>query len=316
MRRLQGLLLLACAAGPALAQISARARIDSTEFFVGDPITVHVDLHHPEGTVLRRAEFDTSSGFVVLQAHPFGTPGPTLTRGEYVVARYDSVQTVIPPVTVWYSLPGDTATRTVSTNQLVVTVRTVQVDTSQQFKDLKPPLAVPISWLEVAIYAGSVLLLAVLGWLAYRFWKKRQARRSGEEYHPPARPAHVIALEELATLKEKQLWQQGKIKEYYSELTEILRRYFEHRYAHPALEETTDEILSGLQKLRFPSDMLVRIETLLRRADLAKFAKQRPAVTEHEDSMAAVYDVVDRTKIVAMTPVPSGEAQEGTRVAG
>jgi hypothetical protein len=32
--------------------------------------------------------------------------------------------------------------------------------------------------------------------------------------------------------------------------------------------------------------------------------------------MAAVYDVVDRTKIVAMTPVPSGEAQEGTRVAG
>lgn len=306
-------LLLAASAD---AQVSARARVDSTEYLVGDPITVHIDLHHPEGTIFQRATFDTSSGFVVLQAHPLGTPGPTLTRGEYVIARYDSVQAVIPPVTVWYSLPGDTATRTATTNQLLVSVRTMQIDTSQQIKDLKPPLSVPITWLEVALYGGGALALATLVWLGYRYWKKRKTRRSGEEYRPPDRPAHTIALEELATLKEKKLWQQGKIKEYYSELTEILRRYVEHRYSQPALEETTDEILAGLQKLRFPPEMLDRVETLLRRADLAKFAKQRPAVTEHEDSMTVVYDVVDRTKIVSMTPVPAGEAQGGHRVAG
>ena len=306
---------LLCAAS-AQAQVSARARVDSTEYLVGDPITVHLDLHHPEGTVFHRAAFDTTGGFAVLEAHPLGSPGPTLTRGEYVIARYDSVQAVIPPVTIWYSLPGDTARRTAKTNQLVVSVRTVQVDTSQQFKDLKPPLSIPISWRELVLYGGAFLLLAVLLWLGYRTWKKRRARRTGEEYHPPERPAHTIALEELARLKEKKLWQQGKIKEYYSELTEILRRYLEHRYSQPALEETTDEILVGLQKLRFPAEMLNRVETLLRRADLAKFAKQRPAVSEHEDSMAVVYDVVDRTKIVPMTPVQPAVVQGGPRVAG
>jgi len=310
------LFVLLGAVSSADAQVSARARVDSTEFTVGDPITVHIDLHHPEGTVFRKAVFDTSSGFVVLQEHPFGNPGPTLTRGEYVIARYDSVQAVVPPVTVWYSLPGDTATRTAATNQLLVTVRTVAVDTSKQFKDLKPPLSVPIGWLEIALYAGGAALAAALAWLAYRYWKRRKARRSGEVYRAPERPAHVIALEELSELKEKKLWQQGKVKEYYSELTEILRRYFEHRYDHPALEETTDEIIEGLQKLRFPPEMIARIEMLLRRADLAKFAKQRPGVTEHEDSMAVVYEVVDKTKIVSMTPVPAGEAQGGSRVAG
>lgn len=312
------LLVLPLAGLPAEAgaQVSARARVDSTEYVVGDPITLQLQLHHPEGTVFHAAVFDTAAGFAVLEQRPFAVPGNTLTRGEYIIARYDSVQAVIPPVTVWYSLPGDTARRSVMTNQIVVAVRTVQVDTSQAFKDLKPPLAVPISWQEIGLYALAAILLGALGWLAYRYWKRRAAKKAGTAYTPPPRPAHVIAFEELSRLKEKKLWQQGKVKEYYSELTEVFRRYVENRYDHPALEETTDEILEGLKKLHFPGDLSGKVDAVLRRADLAKFAKQRPGLSEHEESLAVVYEVVDKTKIVPMTPVSHHEPQRGTRVAG
>jgi hypothetical protein len=99
-------------------------------------------------------------------------------------------------------------------------------------------------------------------------------------------------------LKEKRLWQQGLIKQFYSEATEIFRRYIENRYRQEALEQTTDEIVSGLLRLKMPGDLVGRAEETLRRADLVKFAKQVPGIPEHEQTLKFVYDFVDRTKIV------------------
>ena len=76
------------------------------------------------------------------------------------------------------------------------------------------------------------LVVLALGYLGYRYWKKRKAASGDAAYTPPPRPAHIIAIDELGALKAKKLWQQGHVKEYYSELTEILRRYFENRYTH------------------------------------------------------------------------------------
>jgi hypothetical protein len=304
------LLVIVLAPRAVQSQVSVHAHVDSTDYVVGDPITVKLEVHHPEGTRLLGAVFDTTGGFILLDQHPLATPGATMTRGEYVVARYDSVQTYIPPITVSYILPGDTTHRAATSHAIAIAVRTVSVDTSQAIKDLRPPLSIPLSLREIVLYAGALVLLAGLVWLAIWWWRRRK-RATGEAYTPPARPAHVVAMEELALLKEKKLWQQGLLKEYYSELTEILRRYIENRYSQPALEETTDEIIIGLRKLRFPVELLNEIEEMLRSADLVKFAKQRPGINEHENAMALVYDIIDRTKIVPMTPVPVQEGKEG-----
>jgi hypothetical protein len=161
----------------------------------------------------------------------------------------------------------------------------------------------PLAWEDVALYGGIAFLVAALGWLGYRYWKKRKLTKGEDGYLPPPRPAHVVAIEELGALKAKKLWQAGHVKEYYSELTGILRRYFENRYTMPALEETTDEIMEGLRKLRPGAELLHNTETVLRLADLVKFAKHTPSMSDHEQSMEAVYVFVDRTKIVDMTPV-------------
>ena len=290
----------------------ARARVDSTEFRVGDRINVRVDLIHPPGAVIRSDVPDTLDKYQVIERHPLQDITDTLTTGLYVVARYDSGTALLPPLRFSGSAPGDSVRKTVATNPLLLTVTTVPVDTSQDIRDLKPPLSVPLTLQEILLYGGILLAAVVLLYFGYRYWKKRRTRAAGEAYAPPPRPAHLIAFEQLAKLKEKKLWQQGHIKEYYTEVTDILRGYFEARYTMMALEETTDEIITGLARLRFPEKMLADTERILRRADLVKFAKVHPDISEHEEIFTVVHEIVDKTKIVAMTPVAGSEAKAVT----
>ena len=310
MRRLfvlVSMLVLSCAAAPA-QEASGRAWVDSSSYLLGDWIRVHVDIVHPRGARLTPLVGDSVNGFQVLERLPMQSEGDTTASMDFVLARYDSGRAIIPPLTFQYVLPNDSAARSFSTNALMVNVRRVEVDTTLAIKDIKPPLSIPLSLADVLLYGGIAIAAAVLLYFLYRLWRKRRTKQSGEDYTPPSRPAHVIAYEELALLKEKKLWQQGLVKEYYSEATEILRRYLENRYSLQALEETTDEILEGLQKLRMTQDLLNAMEDILRRADLVKFAKHQPGIPEHEEILVVITNVVDRTKIVEMTPVTHPEA--------
>ena len=282
--------------------VSARAWVDSTDYLIGDPITVHVVVEHPKGATVQPVLEDTLAGFALLHRIPPTRQGENATETGVVVARYDSGSATVPPLVYFYSLPG-AAPDTVSTPPVAVTIHTVPVDTSQAFKDLKPPLSVPWTLAEIALYAGMILLVAALGYLAYWYWKKRKRVERGEVYVPPPKAPHVLAYEELAALKEKKLWQQGLIKQYYSEVTEVLRRYIERRFEVMALEETTDEILAGLRSKQLDNGVMAETEKILKRADLVKFAKYTPGIPEHEEMMVVVYNVVDKTKPVAMTPV-------------
>jgi hypothetical protein len=303
------LILFAGAGVEARAQsASARARLDSTTFLLGDRIIVHVDLRHSRGLTLQPLVGDSINGFTVLGQSGLQNITDTTALAEFVLAKYDSGTAVIPALPFMFFLPGDTASHVTMTNELQVTINTVPPDTTKDIKDLKPIMSLPIAWEDVATYGGIGLVVLALAYLGYRYWKKRKAASGDAAYAPPPRAAHIIAMDELGALKAKQLWQQGHVKEYYSELTEILRRYFENRYTLPALEETTDEIMDGLRKLRPGAELLHSTEAVLRMADLVKFAKHNPSTTEHEQSLESVYVFVDRTKIVDMTPVaPAGK---------
>jgi hypothetical protein len=293
-----------------VSRLSAYAHADSSSYLVGDWITMHVDLVHPKGAVIHPVLGDSAGGFLVLDRRPVVPTSDTTSSTAFVVAKYDSGSATFPSVPFSVIVPGDSAPRTVSTKPVVLTVVTVPVDTSKDIRDLKPPMAIPVSLAEILEFGGGGLLALLLLYLGWRYWKRWRARRGGKEgvYVPPSRPAHEVAFEQLALLKEKKLWQQGLIKQYYSEATEIFRRYLETRYTLQAMEETTDEILAGLRKLRFPDPMLGTAERILRRADLVKFAKFEPGIADHEEMITVIHDFVDRTKIVQMAPaVPAEE---------
>ena len=281
----------------------ARATVDSTRYLVGDAIPVHVQISHAPGAAVRPLFADTIGGFTILGSSPLRVEGERVSVGDVVVAKYDSGDATLPPLQFLVTLATDSAGQTVATGELHFTIQTVPVDTAQDIKDLKSPLSIPLTWQEILLGCALLLLVAAMGYLFYRWWKRRLLP-AAEVSAAPSRPAHVIALEELGTLKQKKLWQQGLIKPYYTEVTDILRRYLENRYRLMALERTTDEILDDLRRIRMTGELLKKADHLLRRADLVKFAKHQPATPEHDESIQIVYDVVERTRIAENAAAP------------
>ncbi|MFN0158199.1 MAG: hypothetical protein ACKVRP_09035 [Bacteroidota bacterium] len=276
--------------------VTARAWVDSTRFLIGDWIKVHVDLKHPVGVQFRAIVGDTLGDFHIIERGPVNSKDPPVTTTHLVVARYDSGVAVLPPIPFLYASAGDTSSRRIETNPVVLTIAIVEVDTSQAIKDIKPPLSIPWTLAEIALLVGIVLALAGLAYFGYRYWKKRQVKDVAEVYVAPPRPAYVLALEELGVIKEKKLWQQGLIKQYYSEVTEVVRRYFENRYAFMALEQTSDEIMFALKRHPGAQGIWNETERALRLADLVKFAKYQPGVSEHEELMLVAYEIIEKTK--------------------
>jgi len=303
-------------AGPGLAQpqprpVKALASADSSHYLIGDWIRVTVELRHPRGATFQPSIPDSIAGFTVLQRLPFVPMSDTVTRTGVIIARYDSASAVLPGLTYLSAVPGDTALIPVSTNTVSLAVQRIPVDSAGQARDLKPVMSIPYTLAEILLFAGVLLLLAAGGYFAYRLFRKKRQKGTVDTRLPILKAAHVVAYEQLAALKEKRLWQQGKVKEYYSELTEILRRYLEDRFGLMALEETTAEIIEGLQRKKLLPRIIGEVSEVLVRADLVKFAKHKPEIGEHDASLKTVYDIVERTKAApaAQTAAPPpGEA--------
>jgi hypothetical protein len=127
----------------------------------------------------------------------------------------------------------------------------------------------------------------------------------------PKEPAHVIAMRELARLKEEELWQKGEVKEYYSRLSDIIRRYIDDRYGISSPELTTDETVRMLQRAAVTTtDQMTLVKDLLLLSDMVKFAKYLPQSEIHERS----FD--DAVKFVEMTREPDVIAEEKAEEGG
>ncbi len=120
---------------------------------------------------------------------------------------------------------------------------------------------------------------------------------------PPKIPAHIIALEKLEKLKNEKLWQEGKLKQYHSALSEIVREYVENRFKIQALEQTTDEILFGFRNVSIDEESKQRLRQLLVLSDMVKFAKEQPLPHENEMSLTNAFDFVNGTKREENKPV-------------
>lgn len=212
-----------------------------------------------------------------------------------LITSFDSGYYVVPPF--YFIINGDT----VESDPLLLEVQSMEVDTANAIFDIKQPLSEPFSikdWLK----DNWIWLAAILAVLIGVFFLVKYLRREKpvvvEEKIVPKVPVHEIALEKLKQLNKQQLWQNGKVKTYHSEVSEILREYIEDRYKVNALEETTSEIMYGLRLHQVPEDLKLKLSQTLTLADLVKFAKEQPLANENENSLTNAIEFVEATKLI------------------
>ena len=182
-------------------------------------------------------------------------------------------------------------------------VKTFQIDsTMTSVRELKPQMTLKLRFAEfggyLAIALGLLLLLAFAIYLLVRHLSK-QGKRISDLFKPaPPVPAHIVAIEALEKLYNEKLWQNNKHKLYYSGLSDILRTYLAGRFEVGAMEMTTDEIADALRNIDIEQKPKMDLLSVLRDADLVKFAKATPEADDNELAYSKAYHFVEETKPV------------------
>lgn len=186
---------------------------------------------------------------------------------------------------------------TIISEAILVHVAGVKIDTTKDIKDIKEPLRIPLTFQEILPYLIGAFVLAILAGLITWFFieRKKKQKPIDEKY---LLPPHVWALKELDKLQQEKLWQTGEVKNYYSRLTDIARTYIELRYKIPAMEKTTDELMSSMHKGMMKQSLKKELNEILVLSDFVKFAKAQPDFIENENSLKIIKDFIDKTKLM------------------
>jgi hypothetical protein len=315
MKQLVKLLLLIAFSIPSMGQeIKVNAKLDTTRILIGDQVNLWLMLEHPEGL---KIEFPFTGDSLAGKIEVLSSSKPdTISksnriwkiRQRVVVTSFDTGFFVIPPFNFRFNENRDS----IQTSALPLEVLGMPVDTTKGITDIKLPYEIKITFAEVMPYiiVGLLIISIIIFYLRY-LRKRRQVTTTEEKPAPPQIPAHLLALEQLDELVREKLWQQGKVKLYYSRLTDIIRQYIELRFGVPAMEETTEDIIRDFKREgHIKEEIRKELKGLLELADLVKFAKWHPEAEEHETSQQSAYDFILRTKPVVNLRKPVDEAEQ------
>ena len=214
---------------------------------------------------------------------------------KYGLTQFDSGKYTIPRVPILINK------KSFLSDPLLVEVANVKVDTLQQkMYDIKDIVAAESHWGNWWKYLLAIIILTGVGALVYWYLKKKQQKSIEEEvYKTPIEKATSL----LTILEKKELWQNGEIKEYYSELTDIARNYIEEAIEIPAMESTTSELITALRaasvkkKMTLSQETIENLERVLKQADLVKFAKSKPLdfeITEDRNKIQKAILTLDK----------------------
>jgi len=260
------------------------AIMDTNSILIGEQINFSISNPISETEVWPTYDEFLADGIEIIKEGKLDT-NKNLISQNFIITAWDSGSYYIPPISF---------SETSRTEGLLLNAQTVILEEGAELKDIKQPMEAPIGWSDIWPWLLGIILFTLIVFLLkkYVFNKKEVIKiKKPKVIIPP----DITALQQLTKLDEAQVWQAGNVKEYHSEISEIIRRYTENRFNFIALELATEEIISEL-KSKVNNEQLASITILLERADLAKFAKSKPEETENKESMQLAKHFVAQTK--------------------
>jgi len=286
--------------------------LDTSSIRIGERVQLRLNATLPKSaTIYWPAIADTLTAAVEVSSKSKVDTNGT-SRKDFVnynqtifITSFDTGFHYIPPFTIHYAYSGDTTRHELLSEGVYLKVRAVEVDTTKAIRDIKGPMAAPLTLAELVPYLGGTAIVAIIiALIWYYFWRKRINKPLFPVITRPPSPPWQIALESLYSLEVKKLWQNGKIKEYYSELTDIIRHYLHQQYGIEAMEMVTSEILAGYDAAGLKPDARLILTNILMQADYAKFAKVIPQRKENELSMEWSRQFIEGTKPAPVVSEP------------
>ena len=284
-----------------LLAIVVSASIDSTTLMLGDQTDLHLKVTHEASERVEMPVFGETlqDGIEIVDKTIVDTvalPDGRLQLHQYLtLTSFKDSLFVIEPIAV------ASGQDTFWTESLALNIiQPFEVDTTLAITDIKDIERAPIWWWGIIRWVLLGLLIAGLCVGGYFLWRWYQKNRKPEEeaIDPELlRPADEVALEKLDEIKATKIWKDGKVKEYQTELTDVVREYIGRRFDVQSTEKTSDETLRAMKPL-IEKDLYGKLAKMLQLADLVKFAKWHTTPDENEQGLLTAYDFVNSTKVV------------------
>ena len=302
------LMFIVCFLGVTTIGAQVRSKVDTTAIKIGEQIRFDITV---EADTTALVVFPEGQTFMPLELVEVSDIDSTLQEikfqlhRSYFITQFDSGRYIIPRQKVLI------AEQPFFTDSLEIMVNTVQVDTTKQgLYDIKPIIEVE----KTSASGGGLVLWILLGlalasFLIYWFiWRKKPLTK---EEKIAMLPPYDRAKLKLKELEDSQYLIRSEVKSFYSELTLILRKYLDEKVYDRAMESTTDELIARLELLKegnqipLKKESIKNIESVLKRADLVKFAKSKPDMALAELDCKTIAKELDEVK--AVLPEPSEE---------
>lgn len=283
------------------------ATLDSTTLFIGDQTDLHLRAIGEVGEQVTMPVLDKEliPGVEIVDRTIVDTI--SLKDGRVQYDQYLTVTSFEDSLFYIAPLPFVSGDDTVWSDGLTLNVvQPFEMDTTDMaITDIKDVYKAPVWWWGIFRWVLLAVLLAgvgVAGYYLITYLQRRKLEEAGNEVvTEPLRPADEVALEKLDAIKEKKIWQQGQVKEYYTQLTDVVREYIARRFEVSSVEQTSDETLRDIRPLLSErKDLYDQLRKMLTLADLVKFAKWSTTPDENELSLRNAYTFVQETTIKSL----------------
>ncbi|HOP07301.1 MAG TPA: hypothetical protein PLF13_08430 [candidate division Zixibacteria bacterium] len=281
-----------------LPGIEIHTSVDKAECYIGDRVEYTLSIVYdstyelvppPLGANLGGFEIKDYQADVITRLDD----GRIRSDNKFIVSTFTTGDYVIPPIPVLFTLP-DSTHKVVLSEAVPIKVLSL-LENASDTADIRP-LKAPYEFerdLKLYYYGGGALLLLLLLLIPLLIWL-RSRRRQAEPVDP--RKPWEIAFESLAQLQNSNLLTEQRFKQYYVELTEIVRGYLGVMYLRDVLEMTTEQFLDTFLQVPMPGDIYPRCAEFLKHADLVKFAKHEPGLERAEQDLSEAHDIVEAVR--------------------
>ena len=302
MKRILFLIIVVTSALGLYAQVSVEAMIDSIQILVGQQAHVTLTAVAKENSKVEFPQFKPTQmitpGVEVLGSQELESQQEDngfVTRATvYTLTSFDDTLYYLPPMTV--KIDG----KPYKSKSLALKVLTIDVDTTNvdQFFGPKDVQDNPFQWSDWSLtFWLSVLMLVLLAICYYLYLRMRDNKpiithiRIVKKLLP-----HQKAMQQIEQIKAEKMVTAEDSKEYYTRLTDTIRKYIEERYGFSAMEMTSSEIIAKLMETQ-DEGALSELRHLFLTADLVKFAKYSTLINENDMNLVNAIDFINQTKL-------------------
>ncbi len=288
-------ILLSVLMGTALQAQSVKTILDRKDILIGEPINYSIVFTLPANSY--SIDFNIPDSLPHFEVMDKVKSDSADKQGNYVVQQklkltsWDSGQWAIPSFAVKLKSAKSGDAFTLNTDQVMINVGYAPADSTGQLRDIKPPMNVLYIDRTWYFIAAGVLVFLILAFLLYRYLRRR-AKRPKAIFESKLSPVEE-ARQALAALQQQRPAVQEEAKVWFTQLSNIFKKYYSRKKQQNLLNKTTGEVLLLLKEQAVPVTEISDAANAFRIGDAAKFARYMPAQTEFADAIMQVQALID-----------------------